>query len=382
MGARRRRGEGSIRQRPNGLWEGTLTIPGASPGTQRRRAVYGRSLTEVRAKLQALQQQLAEGMEPPDQRLTVAGWCSAWVEQVVERLRPSTLTRYRQLVAQQIIPTWGRVRLAQLTPSGVERGLRQLTDGGLSPRTASHARAVLRAALSDAQREGLLARNVASLAKPPRVAREAPKVLTPSEAWAVIDAMPDPGVQRLVAVAVNTGLRQGELLGLRWGDVDWEARELHVTQALQRAPGEYRLVEVKSASSRRTVPLTGDAVVALENQRRWQVEARLGAGRRWREPIPGLVFTTNRGQPLNGTSLTHRFEDALQAAGLPVIRWHHLRHAFAGLMLGSGSDLATVSGLLGHSSVSLTASTYAGLMPSLKRAAADRLGLLLQRPSG
>ncbi len=384
MGARRRRGEGSIRQRPNGLWEGTLTIPGASPGTQRRRAVYGRSLTEVRAKLQALQQQLAEGMEPPDQRLTVAGWCSAWVEQVVERLRPSTLTRYRQLVAQQIIPTWGRVRLAQLTPSGVERGLRQLTDGGLSPRTASHVRAVLRAALSDAQREGLLARNVASLAKPPRVAREAPKVLTPAEARAVIDAMPDPGLQRLVAVAVNTGLRQGELLGLRWTDVDGQAAELHVTQALQRVAGAYRLVEVKSISSRRTVPLTADAVAALEDQRRWQAEARLAAGSRWR-PIPGLgelVFTTDRGQPLNGTSLTHRFEDALRAAGLPVIRWHHLRHAFAGLMLGSGSDLATVSGLLGHSSVSLTASTYAGLMPSLKRAAADRLGLLLQRPSG
>ncbi len=373
--SRRGNSEGSIFQRKaDGLWVAAVTVEG------RRRRAYGRTREEAAAKLLQLQQQAGAGLPTPPQRLTVGGWCSTWVEQVAGRLRPSTATRYRQLVAQQIVPTWGRVRLAQLTPAQVEQGLRRLVDGGLTPRTAGHVRAVLRASLNDAQREGLLARNVAALADPPRVAREAPKVLIPSEAWAVIDAMPEPGLQRLVSVAVNTGLRQGELLGLRWADVDWQAGELHVTQALQRVAGEYRLVEVKSASSRRTVPLTADAVAVLEDQRRWQVEARLAAGGRWREYIPGLVFTTDRGQPLNGPSLTHRFEDALQTAGLPVIRWHHLRHAFAGLMLGSGSDLATVSGLLGHSSVSLTASTYAGLMPSLKRAAADRLGLLLQRP--
>lgn len=137
---------------------------------------------------------------------------------------------------------------------------------------------------------------------------------------------------------------------------------------------------MKSNSSRRTVPLSDVAAATLDAERKAQLETRLLAGGRWREPLPGLCFTTATGLPRNGPTLTHQFERALQRAGLPVIRWRHLRHAYAGLMLGSGSDLATVSGLLGHSSVALTASTYAGVMPSLKRGAADRLGLLLQRP--
>ncbi len=129
------------------------------------------------------------------------------------------------------------------------QGPGRLLAGGLSARNVGHVRAVLRAALSDAQREGPLARNVAALASPPRVPRQAPTVLTPPETLAAIDAMPDPGPGWLVVVAVNSGLRQGELLGLRWADIDWQAGELHVTRALQRVESEYRLAEVKSASS-------------------------------------------------------------------------------------------------------------------------------------
>ena len=140
-------------------------------------------------------------------------------------------------------------------------------------------------------------------------------------------------------------------------------------------------MEVKSRTSRRTVPLTADSADALAQERQSQLEARLAAGSRWRESIPALVFTTATGAPRSGSAITHQFADALSAAGLPPMHWHHLRHAFAGLMLASGSDLSTVSSLLGHTSVNLTASTYAGVMPSLKRHAADRLGALLQRPT-
>ena len=136
----------------------------------------------------------------------------------------------------------------------------------------------------------------------------------------------------------------------------------------------------RAHSLKRTVPLTDDALAALSDERSARLEARLAAGGRWRQPIPGLCFTTTTGKPVNGTSLTHRFERALIQADLPAIRWHHLRHAFAGLMLGTGAELATVSHLLGHSSVTLTAHTYACELPSLKKAAADQLGRLLQRP--
>ncbi len=375
MTGKRADGEGSIRRRRDGGWEARLSLPEGS-----RKSVYGKTRDEAVRRLREAQRARDQGLPFAPAALTVRQWCLRWVETAASRVRPSTAARYRQLVERQVVPTWGRIRLSQLTPAEVERGLEMLLKTGLSPRTVGHVRAVLRTSLNDAQREGLLARNVATLAKAPRVPREVPKVLDPSEVGAVVAAMPDDGLRRLVIVAVHTGLRQGELLGLRWSDVNLEVHELHVTQALQRVAGRYELVDVKSSTSRRTIPLTAAAVSTLEDQRQWQMEARLAAGGRWHELIPGLVFTTDRGHPVNGPSLTHRFEDALQATGLPVIRWHHLRHAYAGLALGSGSDLATVSGLLGHSSVALTASTYAGIMPSLKRQAADRLGDLLKVP--
>jgi integrase len=193
----------------------------------------------------------------------------------------------------------------------------------------------------------------------------------------VLDALADPGLRRLATVAVHSGLRQAELLGLRWSDVDWQARELHVSQALQRVDGAYRLVEVKSNTSRRTVPLTAPAAEALAQERQSQLEARLLAGSTWREPIDGLCFTSPTGTPRSGSVVTHAFAAALAKAGVSPMRWHDLRAAFGGLLLASGVDLATVSNLLGHSSISITASTYAGVLPSLKRDAADRLERLL-----
>ena len=374
---RRGSGEGTIRQRPNGLWEAQILLQG------RRKSVYGRTRADVLEKLRQLQAGASAGLPTPPARLTVETFLQdRWLPAVEPRLRPRTVQHYRYMVRLLIGPEagLGRVRLALLQSEQVEQALARLQASGLSPRTCWHVRNVLRCALGDAIRWRVLAQNVAQVADAPRIAHQPPRILTPEEAQAIIAAMPDRGLQRLVAVAVNTGLRQGELLGLRWPDMDLLQRELHVTQALQRVAGRYELVEVKSTASRRTVPLTEAAVSALEDERRWQVEARLAAGGRWHAPIPNLVFTTDRGQPRSASSITHRFADALSAAGLPPMHWHHLRHAFAGLTLASGSDLSTVSSLLGHTSVNLTASTYAGVMPSLKRQAADRLGALLQRP--
>ncbi|MDA8330861.1 MAG: tyrosine-type recombinase/integrase [Candidatus Dormibacteraeota bacterium] len=375
---RRGNREGSIRQRPGGLWEAQLLLQG------RRRSVYGRTRQDVLEKLRQLQAGASAGLPVTPARLTTGDYLSRWLQQVEPRLRPRTVQHYRYMVRLLTGPEAGiaRVRLAQLQPDQVEQALARLQTSGLSPRTCWHARNVLRCALGDAIRWRVLAQNAAQIADAPRIAHQPPRILTPEEALAVIAAMTDPDLRRLVGIALWTGLRQGELLGLRWPDVDLIGAEVHVTAALQRVEGEYRLVEVKSASSRRTVPLTEAAVTALEEQRHWQVEARLAAGGRWREPIPGLVFTTSTGSPRSASAITHAFARALSAAGLPPMHWHHLRHGFAGLLLATGSDLATVSGLLGHTSVALTASTYAGVAPSLKRQAADRLGLLLERRPG
>ncbi len=378
MRTRRRRGEGSVRQRANGLWEGTVTVGAGEAGGQRRRSVYGHSLAEVQGKLRELQRQMAEGLPLMDQRMTVGSFLTKWLETIEPRLRPSTFTRYKGLAEHQIIPQVGRVRLSRLSPADVASMLAKVQQEGRSPRTAAHCRAVLRAALSDAEKWGQVSRNAAKIADPPRVPHPQPMTMAPEEVNRMLEAMAGPDIANVVTVALWTGLRQGELLGSRWPDVDWQAGELHVTQALQRVAGEYRLVEVKSSSSRRTVRLTSPALEALQAERQKQLERRLASGGRWREPIPDLVFTSGSGQPRNGPAITHRFEKALISAGLPPMRFHHLRHLHGSLLLASGVDLATVSHMLGHSSVALTASTYAGVLPSLRQDAANRLEQLLK----
>ncbi len=372
--SRRGNGEGSISRRPEGRWQAQITVEG------KRRSAYGRTREDAAAKLQALQAGASAGLPAVDQRATVSSYLTRWLEQVTPRLRPTTVTRYRGLVTGQIIPTLGRHRLRELAPSDVARMMALVQGDGLSARTAGHCRAVLRAALSDAERDGLVSRNVARLADPIHLPPPAPTVLSPAEVWAVLDAMPDPGLHRLVSVAVTTGLRLGEQLGLTWGDIDFEGRRLHVRTALQRLGGAYSLTEPKSASSRRTVALPAAALEALTEERRWQGEARLAAGGRWHEPIRGLVFTTSTGAPRNGTALTHMLQAELERAGLPRLRWHDLRAAHGSLLLAGGTDISVVSRRLGHSSVSLTSRHYGGVADALQHAAADRLGQLLQRP--
>jgi integrase len=251
---------------------------------------------------------------------------------------------------------------------------------GLSPRTAAHSRAVLRCALTDAVRSGLVTRNVVMLTDAPRVAAPAPVVLTPEQVGDILDALADPSLRRLATVAVHTGLRQGELLGLTWANLDLEQRQVRVLHALQRAVGHYQLVETKSASSRRVVPLTPVAVEALHEERHAQREAQLRA-KHWGHPISDLVFTTATGQPRNGTAITHAFARALQAAGRPPLRWHDLRAAHGGLMLAAGVDVSVISKMLGHSSVALTVRHYAGVGDALGRQASERFAALFD-PAG
>ncbi len=382
--SRRGRGEGSISQRRDGRWEVRIQLGYAEDGKRKYRSAAVATQAAAIAKLSQLRAETDAGLPPQDRRLTVAKYVEGWLETVQPRLRRATFARYSGLIRYQIVPAVGRVRLAELQPSDVARMMSAIVESGLSPRTASHARSVLRAALSDAERQGILGRNVAKLASPPHLSAPHPAVLSPEQTAAVVDAMPKGQLRRMVTLSIRTGLRQGELLGLTWDAVDLDGPnpELHVRRALQWQGGVFYLVEPKSDSSRRAVPLDAEGVAALREERKSQMEAQLAAGPRWR-PLPGLqslVFTTTTGGPLQGTSATKRFERALVAAGLPRITWHGLRAAHGALLLQSGVDISVVSKRLGHSGLSVTARHYAGVGPSLQRDAADRLERLLRRP--
>ena len=220
-------------------------------------------------------------------------------------------------------------------------------------------------------------RNVASLASPPRLPDRLIEPFTPDECLRILQRVGKFGLEAIVALALGLGLRQGEVLGLRWRDVDLEGPTVRVQMALQLVHGGYALVEPKTSRSRRTLPTPDFVRDALARRRSEQEADRLRAGDLWQEPIEGLVFTTALGHPRNGPALTHTFHRLLEEAGVPQRTFHTLRHSAATLMLGAGIDLKTVSTMLGHSQIGLTADTYGSTMPGLKLEAARRIDGLL-----
>lgn len=201
--------------------------------------------------------------------------------------------------------------------------------------------------------------------------------LTADEARTFLDAIRGDRLQALYLVALGVGLRQGEILGLAWSDIDLAAGTLTVRHALQRVAGRLILVEPKSATSHRVVALPGLVADVLRTHRLGQHGERLRAGTRWHQDPRQLVFTTTIGTPLDGITVTRRFQRLLMAAGLPRQRFHDLRHACATLLLAQGVAPRVVMETLGHSQISLTMNTYAHVSPGLGRSAADRMDELL-----
>jgi len=371
--AAKRRGhhEGTIRQRADGRWEAQVSMPRG-----KRKSYYGKTRREAQDKLRAALRDLDAGLDLAAGRQTVGQFLDRWLADVAKpSVRPSTYESYAGHVRNHLKPALGHIQLAKLTPQQVQTMLTEKTAAGLSPRTVQYIRAVLRRALGQAMKWGLVARNVATLTEPPRSAKKPVQPLTAEQARAFLDFTKDDRLGPLFHVAITTGLRQGELFGLRWPDVDLAAGTLTVRHALQRINGKPTLVAPKTDKSRRTVTLPASAVAALREQRKRQLQERLLAGSRWQDW--GLVFASTIGTPLEPTNVTHRFQRLLADAGLPRQRFHDLRHCAASLLLAGGVPLRTIMGILGHSQISLTANTYTHLAPALERDAAAALDAVL-----
>jgi integrase len=373
MSQRKRRGagEGSIAQRPDGRWSGTVSL-GWENGKRKRASVYGSTQGEAIDKLRALRSGVAGGVTLIDGRTTTGAYLASWLEGKLD-LRPSTRLRYQGCIRDQLAPHLGRIPVAKLSKEHVTQMLVALSKGGSAPRTVAHARGILRGALNDLIRDGKLTRNAAKDARTFPVPKRAHISRSPDEVRTVLEAVRGDKIENLVCLALFSGCREGELLGLRWANVDIEGRQITINQSLSRISRQTRLSETKTTESRRTVRLPGPAGAALQAERRRQLEARLAAGPRWRQPIADLVFTTETGAPLIGGSVTMRLGRLLAKAGLPHLRFHDLRHIFAAATLASGVDIVTLSRALGHAKVSTTADIYTDVVPSLREDAADKL---------
>jgi integrase len=367
-GRRRARGEGSILQRGDGRWVARVTLPDG-----KRREFYGKTQAEVRSKLIAARADVQAGLPLPNARLTLGAWLKEWLDTVARSsVRASTFRTYEGYVKNRVQSHQAaRLPLGRLTPSDLDRLFADLRAAGLSPRTIEQIRAIIRRALNVAMKRGLVARNVATLTDPPRVERKEAPALSPEDARRLLDALADELRYPLYAVALASGRRLGELLGLRWEDVDLDEGIIHVRQAAQRLGRVTQFAPPKTNRSRRQVTLPASTLTLLHEHRARQLAQRLAAGPAWQDV--GLVFPNELGAPLVGTSVTNGFQRALARAGLPKIRFHDLRHGTASLLLVEGVNPRVVMERLGHSTIALTLGTYSHVIPALDREAAARL---------
>ena len=368
---RRISGEGMVRQRPDGRWEGRYR---ASDG--RKRSIYARTQREAIDRLRAALTARDKGIRPVDQRLTVAAFLQDWLEHHVKpSRRATTLESYAGIVRLYLVPAIGRIPLARLEPEHVQAMLANLKGqrGQLSDTTTRYVYAVLRIALGRAVKMGRSARNVCTLIDPPAKVRRELRPLAGSELRALLAGVAGDRLEALYLTAAGTGLRQGELLGLSWSDVDLDRGELTVRHTLQR--GTRLPAEPKTERARRMLRLPSYVTAALREHRRRQLEERLAAGPRWQDG--DRVFTTAIGTALDSRNVTRYLQAHLARLGLPRQRFHDLRHAFATLLIEAGEDLGVVSRILGHADFATTADVYAHLTPAMLDRAADRMDGIL-----
>lgn len=377
---------GRIVKRSPSSWTVVVDL-GRDPVTGRRRqlsrAVRGPK-RNAEAELVRLLHDRDSGVERPVGKLTVGAYLEQWLRDYGPTLAPKTLDSYRGIVDAHLVPALGSLELTALRPSHIQALYARMRvsgrvdgSGGLSARTVVRYHQVLHAALHQAVRWQLLVRNPADSVEPPKADRRELRATTPDEARAVMAAADATPVGAFVRLALLTGMRRGELLGLRWSDIHDGAA--HVQQTAQRIRGKGIVFrQPKTRLSRRSVALSTEALALLRSHRVQQAEARLLAGPAYEDR--DLVFATGLGTPLEPGNLRRTWLRITSAAGLPGLRIHDLRHAHATLMLGQGVHPKVVSERLGHASVNITLDTYSHVLPGLQAAAAEALDAVLAEP--
>ena len=358
-------GEGSVRnkRRSDGRWEARYTTE--IDGAWKRRSVFGRTKAEAAQKLRAALSARDAGTPQPSAKETVGPFLEAWLAATKPNVRPRTFASYSQIVHDHLLPALWSTSLTKLQPVQLQRLYAQLLERGRSPKTVANIHRVMHRALNQAQRWRLVTSNVADLVDPPRQKRPEMKALSPEQARQVLDAARGDDLEALWVVALTTGLRQGELLALRWPDVDLERNSLRVVASLIRLVGqEPQLAEPKSRRSRRQVELSAAAVDAL---RRHRANA----------PSIGFVFSRPDGRPLSVTTTWKRWRALLERAQVPAMPFHSARHSAATLPLSRGVHPKIVSEMLGHSTVAITLDVYSHVTPIMQREAAAAMDALL-----
>ena len=384
--------QGHLRQRGKaGIYYAVFDDGRDETGKRRQRWVNLQT-TSKRAAERELAKLIAkqtEGMLPPPNSQTLAKYLRVWLDTRRTAGRAeSTVFRYERLIERRIIPTLGHIKLADLRPTHLEQHYaRELASprldgkpGTLAPRTVHFQHQILHAALKQAVLQGLIPRNPADAVTPPQPARGEQTPLTPDQAAVLLQAVSSHRLAPLYYLAITTGMRAGELLGLRWSDVDLDAAMLTVRVQRQYLPGKgIREKVTKEHRGDRPIELTPEEVDALRKHAAAQAAERLRIGPMWQDH--GLVFPSEIGTPMQARNLSRHFKSLLKHAGLPDIRFHDLRHTAGTLLMREDSRVVIAQRRLGHKDPATTSRLYGHALPGDQRDAAGKVADVLRRAS-
>lgn len=356
--------EGSVFQRADGRWVAQFSL-----NDGKKRQLTRQTEKEAWSALRKALNEVEQGTIVTGPEQTLSEFLNHWLEEIHKpTLRLSSYIKYRKLIDTYIIPELGHLKLQKLSPQLVQAFYRRKEKQGLASKTVNSIHGVLHKALDTAVRWNMLARNVCDVVSPPRIVKREIQPLTMEQAQQLLTVARGDRLEMVLLLALVTGIRRGELLGLKWADIDFTQGALQIRRTLDyMAHYGYIESEPKTKSGKRRIILPGFVVEALKQHRVQQLEQRLKVGEAWQES--DYVFTGLEGGPLNPRYLLILFGQLLESAGLPHMRFHDLRHSAATLLLSMGVNPKIVQEILGHSNISMTMDVYSHVLPSMQREA-------------
>ena len=378
MAKKRANGEGNIRKRKDGRWEGRFTA-GHDPATGKQivKSVLGKTQAEVKEKLKKAMDDAQKVNFTKTGKYTVGTWMDEWFENVAKiKVRASSHQTYRGYIDNHIKPNIGNIPIEKLTTMDLQKFYRKLlTKGrierieskdqpkGLSAKTVRNINQVISSAMDLAVAQKIIPANPTNACALPKIEHQEMQTIPAEQLQVFLQEAKASGVYEMYYIELATGLRRGELLGLKWQDIDWKNGVIKVRRQVARVDGQIKEAPLKTKNSYRTVTISQQAIEVLKEQKKKTNDT--------------YVFPSPNGGPISPDSVNNMLKRVLERAGIPKVRFHDLRHTFATIALQNGVDIKTVSGMLGHFSAGFTLDTYAHVTTAAQKEAAQAMGNVL-----
>lgn len=371
-------GNGSLRKRPNGTWEARFVV-GKDPATGKtiRKSVYAKTQREARLKMRQAVAEVDRGEYFEPANYTVGRWLDTWATDFNRDVRESTINRYREIIRIHLKPEFGAVALSAITTIQIQKLMNRLSET-LAPNTVHAIFGVMNKAMVKAQQLGYIRLNPCLGCELPRAERRKLDPLIDETLQAFLKQIKGSRMEIYYLIDLFTGVRESELLGLQWGDIDWDSQIIAIQRQLRqnRETKEWMFFPTKSGKVRLISPAP-EVFRLLKEQRKRQLDWQLQAGQLWQNP-DGLVFTTPIGEHLTASMVYREFKNAVKAIGSPNTRIHDLRHSYAVLSLQNGDDIKTVQENLGHATANFTLNVYGHVSQQMRRDSAERMEAFIQ----